>query len=294
MSNAKPSPAPHVGIADEAALMHFVNETHARICAAASSAYPPAVAYATATRAFGNGFVLDDIGDAGMVYDTRDSVVRLSRASVAAILANYAPAQIAERKFAVLQNALHEGVHIAQGIGDYADVKKLKNIAGPLPMAFLDLQSTTIAVVMMARVVDAADGFDGDFAARFKRLWVDFSHPALGTFPIHEDAKGQRLFGYLIKSAIVSNWDLSGETDVLPLALWPQWSPNRDQLIIFSDGRPIFTPPIEVEPALIKAALVHLRHGNIDEAYELVQRLAVSVFGSTNTDIGRLRHDPRR
>jgi hypothetical protein len=250
-----------------------LNATHAELIRSQDprlASAPELALYRRATSHYDRGFVLAELGEAGMLANPETRSISLNTTSLDAVLKRRELITEEDRDIAATLFALHETFHIAQGIRDHAHVRRMKQIAGQWIISFLDLQSTSYAANLLADLLGLNTLPHANGPSRseiFQRLWIDLGHASLQSFPIYNNpAKCQLWVGRLMMSALLLNpslWPGWSTRDVL----WPVWSINEDEIAVLSNNIEVIVPPTKVSRATLRVAVEHLCAGDVAKAF---------------------------
>lgn len=227
--------------------------------------------YRLATSFYDRGYVLEDIGEAGMLPRAEAKCIVLNRISLDMIFGCLAKATCEDHEFAAALFALHEAFHIKQGLPHHTDVRNVKRIGGQWLISFLDLRSTSYAANLLADLLalrTVPPKVESTRKEIFQRLWIDIGHASLRAFPVYNNpTKCQRFVGHLMTSALILSPDI---WPTWPFStrriLWPIWSTNEDELMVLSDDIELLIAPTKVPRMKLRRAVELLCMGDITEA----------------------------
>lgn len=225
-----------------------------------------------ALKHYSNGVGFESLGLGGSSFRVSDSDRRINlNLEVATCIAQ----KVEEMwvNLALLVFLCHEASHISQGLGEYRDVQRIKEVDqefGRQRMAEIDLRSDFLAVHTLSLVHTLHNNRGKNKRKDYEHWFYIICHkvcrPMLDIFPSGERKdKQQRVFGHLLMSNLIRDTYLSRRPLEFGDELWPVWSESLDRLSIYSDSRPLIAGA-GIDPVIMKQILDCIADGQYDTA----------------------------
>lgn len=221
---------------------------------------------------YSNGIIFEALGEAGHKPNDWNLTISLNLEVIERLIEQI-PKQLLDK--ALLVFLCHEASHISQNLKHYEDVQQMKSVdpdSAKKRMGELDLRSDFLAAHTLSCFFSKSV-YNDAYIEEFYNIWTKVCRVMLDAFPCSdEEHKQQRIFGYLLMFNLIRDAHISDYALEFKAELWPQWSSSRNQLSIYSNGRPLISGA-PVSPIVLEQVLINISRGEYDVAATGIEEL---------------------
>lgn len=218
--------------------------------------------YLNSIGKYKNGYKLSNIGDAAMYADKENQLIHLNLETLSRI---YKVEN--ELKHIVIQlYAIHETLHISQGVGNYLEVKNLQKTKTKWIISYLDLTSTWMSSHLYNWITNSKSK-DWDEIESSSQIF-DALLFSMKNFGSNKNSnKLKRYLGKLLSICLYQKYPNSRFCWNDYKIVWPEWSDDYTYLSLFTNDLNLLAPAQKVSTN-IQDILNDINQGNVNDAYK--------------------------